>query len=135
MKALKALVAVMGILIVLGLVLLGWGIYTKMQRQGTGPTAAVPGVEVPVSGMAGTAAAPVAAPVAASTQATPPAVAAEPFGTVTLAEPADTEIKAVGVAEGRILLRLGGGGKPDRVVVLRADDGTRLGTIELTVQE
>ncbi|SOD97556.1 hypothetical protein [Caenispirillum bisanense] len=122
MKALKALVAVMGILIVLGLVLLGWGIYTKMQKPGTVSTAAGPVVEAPLAGTAP--AAPAAAP-------QPPAAT---FGTVTLAEPPSTEIEAVGVAEGRILLRLGGGGKPDRVVVLRAADGARLGTIELTVQ-
>lgn len=118
MKALKALVTVMGILIVLGLVLLGWGIYTKMQKPGTVTTASGPVVEAPLAGTAP------AAP-------EPPAAT---FGTVTLAEPPSTEIEAVGVAEGRILLRLGGGGKPDRVVVLRAADGARLGTIELTVQ-
>lgn len=121
MKALKALVAVMGILIVLGLVLLGWGIYTKMERPAA-PVAAVPAVEAPLAG----------APQAVEPM--PPAPAG-PFGTVTLAEPADTEIEAVGMSEGRILLRLGGGGKPDRVVVLNAETGERLGTIELTVQE
>lgn len=126
MKALKALVAVMGILIVLGLVLLGWGIYTKMQRPAADVTAGTVPVAPPLAGPATDARQP--APVVAP-------VPSQPFGTVTLAEPPGTEILAVDVAEGRILLRLSGGGKPDRVVVLHGTDGTRLGTIELSVQQ
>jgi hypothetical protein len=61
--------------------------------------------------------------------------AAQSFGDIVLAEPESTEIADVSVSDRHIILRLTGGGLPDRIVVLRAADGTRLGTIRLDTDE
>ncbi|WP_404386065.1 hypothetical protein [Caenispirillum salinarum] len=126
MKALKALVVVMGILIVAGVGLVIYGVLTQFG----------PGAEEGET-VAGPATAPAVAPPLETPAPAAPgggvagAMPAEPIGDITLDEPAATEITGATVGENRILLRLSGGGRPDRVVVLRAADGARLGSITL----
>lgn len=129
MKALKALVAVMGILILAGIGLVIYGVLTQFGPGGD-----------EASSVAETA--PVVAP--PLDDATPGAgaiaprmepAAAQSFGDIVLAEPESTEIADVSVSDRHIILRLTGGGLPDRIVVLRAADGTRLGTIRLNTDE
>lgn len=125
MKALKALVVVMGILIVLGIGLVVYGLLTQFGKGGEA-VATAPAVTPPMAE-----AVPVPGPAAGVVGRVP----AEPFGSVLLDEPADTAITGASAGDGRILLRLSGGGKPDRVVVLRGDDGSVLGTIGLGAPE
>lgn len=78
----------------------------------------------------------VAPPLEASgqTQGAGNLVSAEPvkaFGDIVLDEPATTTITGATTGDGRILLRLSGGGRPDRVVVLSAMNGARLGSVTL----
>lgn len=127
MKALKALVVVMGILIVAGVGLVIYGVMTQFGKdadEGT-PVAAEPSpspaVAPPMEAQAPTAGA----------RSVVGVMPAEPFGDIVLDEPAATEITGATAGDGRILLRLTGGGRPDRVVVLRATDGERLGSVTL----
>ncbi|EKV31378.1 hypothetical protein C882_3751 [Caenispirillum salinarum AK4] len=126
MKALKALVVVMGILIVAGVGLVIYGVLTQFgpdveEGETIAGPATAPGVAPPLDTPAP------AAPGGGVVGAVP----AEPIGDIMLDEPAATEITGATVGENRILLRLSGGGRPDRVVILRATDGERLGSITL----
>ena len=91
MKAIKALVVFMGLLIVVGLGVLGWG----LMRQSGSP-------DLPPS--------PVAAP--PTLEDAPPA-----FNTVFLAEPPGTTLQAVSLHGPTLVLTLTGGGTADRVVL------------------
>lgn len=103
--AIKTLVVVMGVLIVLGLGLLAYGV---MRSAGT----LAPETEAGTAAGMGTA---------------PPAAA---FGLRALDEPPGTRLNHVtGDGAGRVLLGLSGGGRPDRVVVIDGRDGRRLGTV------
>lgn len=123
MKALKALVIFMGILIVAGIGLVVYGLVTQFGKPDDAPVVAGPAVAPPAGN-------PVPPGAVAGAEAVG-RVPAAPFGDVALDQPADSRIVGATVAEGRILLRLSGGGKPDRVVMLKADDGGLLGTISL----
>lgn len=125
MKALKALVVVMGILIVAGIGLVIYGLLTQFGDGPEAPVATAPGVAPPVGEEVRAVGGREALGVL------PPA----PFGDVLVEQPPGTEIVGATVGEGRILLRLSGGGKPDRVVVLKAGDGAMLGTIGLATQQ
>ncbi len=61
--------------------------------------------------------------------------APKPFGTLELKEPAGTEILELATGDGRLYLRLGGGAKPERILVLDAKSATVLGTILPTQAE
>lgn len=110
MKAIKALVIFMGILIVAGLGLLGYGMYTKAGRS-VKPS--------PVE----TSAAP-ALPSVVSVENTA-------FETVVLRQPPGTRIAAAEVSGGLLVLRLTDGGQPDRVSVIDVGRGSLLGNIIL----
>jgi len=112
MRAVKILVAAMGVLIVAGMGLL---IYGVMQT----------------SGKLGADKAPPPPPPSASAVA-PLASSAEPFGAVALGEPEGSHIAHMtSDGQGRLLLGVSGGGKPDRVLVIDVTEGRRLGVIGL----
>jgi hypothetical protein len=128
MQAIKALVIFMGILIVAGLGLLGYGMYTKAGRA-VKPS---PAPEAPISAIA---------PVApidghpAGNAAPAPAVAVSPFGRLALAQPPGTRIVAAEAAGGLLILHLAEGGRPDRVAVVDLAARTVLGTVALEAAE
>lgn len=89
MKAIKGLVAFLGLLLVVGLGVLGYGLYTKAHQKGSA---------------------------VAFTGPVQPVKVAE-FGTVAVPVPAGARIEQMAVAGERVVLRLTGAG-PERVVVL-----------------
>lgn len=103
MRAIKALVVFLGVLLLAGLGLLGYGLYSKAPMKGT-PTAA--------------AGAPAIAP------------AAE-FGQLAVPVPAGSRIEQMVVAGDRVVLRLSGGG-PERILVLDPGQGKVAGSFALT---
>lgn len=104
MKAIKGLVIFMGVLIIAGLGLLGYGMYTK----------------------AGKSVRPAAVP---ATVATLPATA-DAFGVVGLGEPLGTTITQVTINGGLMAVVIRGRG-PDRVHVVDLGQGRKLGTVML----
>lgn len=91
MKAIKALVAFMGVLLIAGLGLLGYGFYTKAGQSGGKPrpaAAADPG---------------------------------DAFGTVAVPLPAGARVEQVLAAGGRVVLRVTGAGPERFVVLDPAD--------------
>jgi hypothetical protein len=107
MRAIKGLVAFLGVLLVAGLALLGYGLYTKAPLKGT-PAA-------PAGGTAGPGA---------------PAAMAE-FGQLAVPVPAGYRIEQMLVAGDRVVLRLGGGG-PERILVLDPGQGRVAGGFVLS---
>lgn len=103
MRAIKGLVVFLGVLLLAGLGLLGYGLYSKAPVKGT-PSAA-PGT---------TAAAPVA-----------------DFGQLAVPVPAGSRIEQMMVAGERVVLRLSGGG-PERILVLDPGQGKVAGGFVLT---
>jgi len=101
-KAIKALVAFMGVLIVAGLGLLGYGLMTT--KNGAKPRAA--------------------------TSAALSTVAVEDFGAVTVPVPAGARVEQTLVAGERVVLRLGGAGG-ERILVLDPAAGTVAGSFVL----
>lgn len=113
MKALKALVIGMGLLIVAGLGGLGWGLYRNTHRAApvAAPVAALPSVPVP------------AEPLASAT-------AEHGFFTVDVPVPEGARLEQVGEAGGRLVLRLSGG-EGDRLVLIDPASGRVTGTVTL----
>ncbi|KAA5605278.1 hypothetical protein F1188_11970 [Roseospira marina] len=112
MRAVKTLVAVMGLLIVLGLGLLIYGVLRTTDRlEASRPVPSTP-----------------SAP--ASTRA--PASPLAPFDPVYLGEPAGSRLEHLTAdGRGRLILGVTGGGVPDRVIVVDPAEGRRLGAIRL----
>ncbi len=104
MKALKGLVAFLGLLLVVGLGLLGYGLYSKTHVKGAGT------------------------PVTASTSWTAPPAE---FGTVQVPLPAGTRIEQMVASGDRVVLRLAGGG-PDRLLVIDPGLGRVAGAFVFT---
>jgi hypothetical protein len=102
MKAIKALVAFMGVLLIAGLGLMGYGFYSKAGQSGAKSRA----------------------PVVAAVQE-------GSFGTITVPVPAGGRIEQVLVAGQRVVLRVTGAG-PERFIVLDPGDGTVAGNFLLT---
>lgn len=102
MKAIKALVAFMGVLLIAGLGLMGYGFYSKAGQSGAKSRA----------------------PVAAAAQI-------GSFGTVAVPLPAGSRVEQVLVAGERVVLRITGAG-PERFIVLDPDHGTVAGNFLLT---
>lgn len=102
MKAIKALVLFMGILIVSGLGVLGWGLSQQSGKMAANSPAA---------------------PRSASD-------AADGFGTVAVALQTGARIEQVLVAGERVVVRVSGGGE-DRIVVLDPATGTVAGSFVL----
>ncbi len=103
MKAIKGLVVFLGVLLLAGLGLLGYGLYSKAPGKGT-PSAA--------SG------------------STAPASVAE-FGQLAVPIPAGYRIEQMLVVGERVVLRLSGGG-PERILVLDPSLGKVAGGFALT---
>ena len=103
MQAIKGLVLFLGLLLVAGLAVLGYGLYSKAPFKGT--TSAAP------------------------TLAAGPVVA--DFGSVGVPIPAGARIEQMLVAGDRVVLRLSGGG-PERVLVLDPARGKVAGGFVLT---
>ena len=102
LKLLKAITIGMGFLIVGGLVALGYGAMTQAGKLKT---------EKPASAL-------------------PEPL--KPFGAIELKEPAGSEILEVASGDKRLFLRVGGGGRPERLLVLDAETGSLLGTVFVT---
>jgi len=103
MKALKGLVAFLGLLLVAGLALLGYGLYSKSHVKGS-PAAAM------------------------ETSATETGTAV--FGTVQVSLPAGTRVEQMLGVGDRVVLRLAGGG-PDRLLVIDPGRGRVAGAFVL----
>lgn len=110
MKAVKSLVVFMGVLLVLGLALLGYGMYSKSSRM-VKPSAPV----------AASAPAPVA----------PVSVAVGPFSPVALGQPSGSVIAGMQWNGALLALHIKDGGLPDRVVVVNTANGSLSGEISL----
>lgn len=109
MRAVKGLVAGMGILILIGMGLLVYGLLRTSDRLNDAPAVA---------------SRPAVAPVAAA--------ALDPFDTLALGEPDGSRIAHMTTdGRGRLILGITGGGRPDRAVVVDPATGRRLGTITL----
>lgn len=110
MKALKGLVIGMGLLIVVGLALLGYGMYRNVHH-----------------------AAPAVSPEPAGAPAVPPAATVTEgrgFFATELPIPAGTRLEQVATAGNRIVLRLSGG-EGDRLLLLDPYNGQISGTVTL----
>jgi uncharacterized protein (DUF58 family) len=103
MKAIKGLVAFLGVLLLSGLALLAYGLYNKAPFKGT--------------------------PSAAFGRVTPASVAE--FGQVAVHVPAGSRVEQMVVAGDRVVLRLSGGG-PEHVLVLDPGQGKVAGSFVLT---
>jgi hypothetical protein len=102
MAALKGLVAFMGVLLLAGLGLLGWGMWSKAHKVGGAPAT--------VAGESGG------------------------FGTVEVPLPAGARVEQTLVAGDRVVLRVAGGGGPERLVVLDPGQGRVVGSFEMAPQ-
>ncbi|OAN50518.1 hypothetical protein A6A04_18160 [Paramagnetospirillum marisnigri] len=98
MKAIKALVVFLGILLMAGLGLMGYGLFAK-KAQYKGMAAPAPAASAPASA---------------------------DFGTVAIPVPAGSRIEQVTAAGERVVLRLSGAG-PDRLLVLDPAQGRVVG--------
>ncbi len=103
MKAIKALVVFLGVLLLVGLGLLGYGLYSKAPMKGT--------------------------PSAASGR--PASTVVAEFGHLAVPIPAGYRIEQMLVAGERVVLRLSGGG-PERILVLDPAQGKMTGGFALT---
>lgn len=103
MKALKGLVAFLGLLLVIGLGVLGYGLATKAHLKGAGPSA----------------------------NAKPAAPSSSDFGAVQIPLPAGSRMEQMTVAGDRVVLRIAGGG-PERVLVLDPAQGRVVGSFILS---
>jgi hypothetical protein len=110
MQAIKGLVIFMGVLLVAGIALLGYGMYSKAGRLAK-PQDASPGVAAMVS---------------------PPSMAA--FGEMTISQPAGTSIEAVQAVGGQLILTLRGGGVADRLVVVDTVSRAVVGSVILEAE-
>lgn len=120
MRAVKALVIFMGLLIVLALGLLGYGVYSTADRVGKPSPVAVVSPDTPPQ----SATAPVTA-----------LVAVEPFGAIGLDQPPDSRIVAATPQGNLLSVQVDGGGLPDRVVLVDLDARRVLGTVHLGPSE
>jgi hypothetical protein len=109
MQALKSLVIGLGILIVVSIGLLGWGMYTKLSTP-RGDDAAT-----------GSASSANVAP------AVPPA-----FGEVRLSVPAGCSIVEMRPSADRLFLRLGPAGACERIIMLDTASGKVVGSVLVT---
>lgn len=103
MRAIKGLVLFLGVLLLAGLGVLGYGLYSKAPGKGT--------------------------PSAGAGRAAAPSVAE--FGQLAVPVPAGARIEQMVVAGDRVVLRLSGGG-PERIVVLDPGLGKVAGGFVLT---
>ena len=106
MKAIKALVLFMGILIVAGLGVLGYGLSQQPDDKAAAPT------EITVSGTGGESF----------------------FGTVSVTLPTGSRIEQVLVAGERVVLRIIGGADGERLVVLDPRSGAIAGSFVLLAE-
>lgn len=112
MQAIKALVIFMGVLLVAGFGLLGWGLYTKAQKiSDAGESQAA---ELPAPSIAAT-------PIARSPS----------FGDVAIALPHGAVIGDMEVVGGRVVLRIGEQGGGTRLLVIDPANGIVAGSFQL----
>ena len=104
MKALKGLVAFLGLLLVIGLGVLGYGLATKAHLKGSATSA---------------------------NANKPAAAAASDFGAVQIPLPAGSRIEQMSTIGERVVLRISGGG-PERVLVLDPAQGRVAGSFVLS---
>jgi hypothetical protein len=102
-KAIKALVAFMAILLVAGLAVLGWGLSNTSKSVGKAKPAVVAAAAAPVA----------------------------QFGALAVPVPAGARVEQALVVGERVVLRLTGGGN-DRLLVLDPAEGTVAGSFVLT---
>jgi len=111
MQALKALVIVMGVVIVVGLTVVVVTIYNRLNR---------PAVQTPAS--------------AASAVSAPQSESASGFGSAQLTVPEGCRVVEMVPAGDRLLLRLGSPPRCDTILVVELATGRQLGTIDLIPQ-
>lgn len=113
MKALKALVLFMAVLIIAGLALVGYTLMTKGAAKLHTPDTAM------------------SAPPSDSMPPPPPSLplALGTFPTLTLGEPKGTTVASITVDGPQALVHLVGGGVPERIVVIDLAHGTERGRI------
>lgn len=122
MKALKALVLFMGVLIVLGVGLLAWGLMNKGSRLYTGEVHAGSHVDGTINnGDVGS--------LASAAASFSPLNLDEPPGTVITSMTAFSNFSANGP---EALLHLSGGGRPERIVVVDLIRGSVIGRIAVS---
>lgn len=104
MRALKALVIFMGVLIILGLVVLGYGLYIKAKKvTSEAPPTLAAAPDRPVTGE---------------------------FGDVQLKMPLGATVEQMEAVAGRLVVRLAGNGS-DRIIIIDPLTGRVTGTIAL----
>lgn len=111
MKAIKAVVAAMGVLLLLGLGLLGYGLYSKARTVSAPP-------------------APAPAPAAASENSAGTSGVLD-FGTVRLDLPPGAALQQMAAAGSRIVLRIAVPGGEERLMVIDPAQGKVTGTFVL----
>ncbi|MBI3454035.1 MAG: hypothetical protein HY057_14610 [Rhodospirillales bacterium] len=116
MRALKILVGVMSVLLIIGVVVLVWGVTREAGKLARG------NAPPPVETMAASAAGPVIAD------------ERTPWGEIGLGQPAGSRIQAVTAAGDLIVLHLytGAPGTDERLLVIEPAGGTLLGTLAVT---
>ncbi len=119
MKAIKALVIFMGLLLVAGIGLLAYGVVNKGDQQTV--TAADPAPAAPRP----------SAPAALRPSAPDAPRPSGGFGTIEVPLPPGTHVEQMAVAGERVVLRVTGGGT-DRLVVLEPASGRVAGSFVLT---
>jgi hypothetical protein len=107
MQAIKALVVFMGVLLVAGIALLGYGMYSKAGRL------AKPQDDV------------------AAVAVMAPAQSMATFGEIVVSQPAGTSIEAVQAMGGQLILTLRGGGVADRLLVIDTASKAVVGSVLL----
>lgn len=112
MRALKALVIVMGVLIIAGIALVG---YTIVKRAVSPAAPAKPAVSIAI---------PPAPPIAGS-------AANAPYGPVEIPVPPDARILRTHAEGGRLLVELDLAGGGERVLVIELSTGALIGSIDL----
>lgn len=128
-RGLKLLSAVMAILIVGGLGLLGYGVYSKL--GGSVKSDAESGVAMEAESKAETVA---AAPPAGPVPVAEPVASGRPlasFGALGLDQPAGSRIAAVNTDGPLMTLRIEGGGQDDRVMIVDMRTGQLIGAVHV----
>jgi hypothetical protein len=132
MRALKALVVVMGVIIVVGIAVVGVTIFNRLSKPATPAIATAPAAPspaaappAPVSGL------PIGAPLGAPLGTPLPQQFDRKCGDVTLSIPAGARVSDFSASGDRLVLRLVMPDQEQRLIVVDLLTGTLLGTIKL----
>jgi len=125
MRALKALVVIMGVIIVVGIIVVGVTIFNRLSKPATPVVAAAPAASsVPTPTPTPTVSLPIGTPL--------PQQFDRKFGDVTLSIPAGARVSDFSASGDRLVLRVVMPDQEQRLIVVDLLSGTLLGTIKLT---